>query len=227
MRAAQLGNRDGQSKGCPWPNQWPAQWLPFVHGDTLTHDSCHTAKGCHGTVHTLPPHDTSGDVHSEQTRLCHALEARCTRKLMLRSKHNDKIVVNSQPSGRSTSKCAKQRTHEKRHMHEAMGREGSTTLTPQHSKPKSRVKGQLARTSMCRVHKSDSMRSISHGHICSSEHADSSRRQQQRERGQIIATLPHGVDFTKLVAQEALSHDQQAPRLLRGTQDTHWLSWPY
>ena len=39
MRAAQLGNRDGQSKGCPWPNQWPAQWLPFVHGDTLTHDT--------------------------------------------------------------------------------------------------------------------------------------------------------------------------------------------
>jgi len=84
-----------------------------------------------------------------------------------------------------------------------------------------------SRAPPCAAHKSDSMRSISHGHICSSEHADSSRRQQQRERGQIIATLPHGVDFTKLVAQEALSHDQQAPRLLRGTQDTHWLSWPY
>ena len=54
----------------------------------------------------------------------------------------------------------------------------------------------------------------SNGHICSSNQTDSSKGQQQRERGQIIATLPHGMDFThSWWPSLALSQNQQpAPR---------------
>ena len=128
------------------------QWLPSVHGDLLSHDSCQASKGIHGTVSTLPPHDTRVDVHSKRTDTlvsCHRDTARACKRCQ--SVPNAHTHANSQPewpkinSNVQTSTCMMSG-----HMQKATGsRVGSSP--PSSANRKAGSAGQLTRISMCDV----------------------------------------------------------------------------